>query len=207
MARKDHSASHDDENELMSDREHEERTGGGGGGGRVGPTGVSEEAESEEGVDSQAEDDHIQRKEANNRMEVRCNHEDHFRSVSSSKHNHHYHYRHQKSRSAPFVGPGSGGGQRYAATAAAGGGMMVLPSPSSYCHHHHEGRSNVGSGRQNNRAVVRPWDEELDADGELDAEGDYLNDDRLPPPPSPRSMNRRRPWSIGLADLDSTSGR
>jgi hypothetical protein len=179
----------------MSDREHGERAG-------VVVPGVSEEPESEEGVDSQAEDDHIRRKEAK-RMELRRNHEDHLRSVSSSKHSHHYHYHHQKSRSVPFVGP-SGGGQRYAA-AVGGGGMTVLPSPSSY-RHHHEGRSNGGSGNQNR--AVRPWDEELDAEGDLDAEGEYLNDDRLPPPP--RSINRstpRRPWPIGLADLDSPSGR
>ena len=176
----------------MSDREHEERAAGGGGG-----PGVSEEPESEEGVDSQAEDDHIRRKEAK-RMELRRNHEDHFRSVSSSKHNHQYHYHHQKSRSVPFVGPGSG---RYAAAL---GGMTISPSPSY--RHHHEGRSNVGSGSQNR--AIRPWDEELDAEGDLDVEGDYLNDDRLPPPRS--MMNRstaRRPWPIGLADLDSPSGR
>jgi hypothetical protein len=192
-ARKDHSTSHD-EDEPMSDREHEERTGGGG-------PGVSEEPESEEGVDSQAEDDHIRRKDTK-RTELRRNHDEHFRPISSSKHNHHYHYHHQKSRSMPFVGPGSGSGQRYVAVG--GGGMSIPLSPSSY-RHHHEGRSNGGSGSQNR--AVRPWDEELDADGELDAEGDYLNDDRLPPP---RSMNRsipRRPWPIGLADLDSPSGR
>lgn len=179
----------------MSDREHEERAGEG--------PGISEEPESEEGVDSQAEDDHIRRKETK-RVELRRNHEDHFRSVSSSKHSHHYHYHHQKSRSVPFVGSSSGGGQRYAAVGGGGGGsgMTVPPSPSSY-RHHHEARSSGGSGSQNR--AVRPWDEELDAEGELD-EGDYLNDDRLPP----RSMNRstpRRPWPIGLADLDSPSGR
>ena len=180
----------------MSDHEHEERVPCGG-------PGVSEEPESEEGVDSQAEDDLIRRKEAK-RMELRRNHEDHFRSVSSSKHSHHYHYHHQKSRSVPFVGPGSGSGQRYVAVGGSGGGGMTVPPSPSY-RHHHEGRSNGGSGSQNR--AVRPWDEELDAEGELDMDGDYLNDDRLPPP---RSMNRstpRRPWPIGLADLDSPSGR
>ena len=183
----------------MSDREHDERVGGA-------APGVSEEPESEEGVDSQAEDDLTRRKEATKRMELRRNHEDHFRSISSSKHNHHYHYHHQKSRSVPFVGPGSGGGQRYAAVSGGGGGMTVPHSPSSF-RHHHEGRSNVGSG--SHVRPIRPWDEELDAEGELDAEVDYLHDERLPPP-HPRSMNRnapRRPWPIGLADLDSPSGR
>ena len=173
----------------MSDREHEERAGGG-----QGP-GISEEPESEEGVDSQAEDDHIRWKDAK-RMELRRNHEDHFRSVSSSKHNHHHHH---KSRLVPFFGFGSVGAQRYAAVGNSGGGMTVQPSPSSY-RHHHEGRSNGGSGSQNR--VVRPWDQELDAEGDY-----YLNDDRFPPP---RPLNRSipiLPWPIGLADLDSPSGR
>ena len=166
---------HPDEDEPMSDPEHEGR----------GP-GVSEEPESEEGVDSQAEEDRIRRKDAK-RMDLGRTHEDHFRPVSSFKHDH-YHHHHQKSRSVPYVS----NGQRYA-------GGAPPPSPSGY-RHHHEGRSNGGS------RPVRPWDEELDAEGELDGvEGDYLDDERLRPPP--RSMNRRRPWPIGLADLDSPSGR
>ena len=186
-ARKHHPASHD-EDELMSDREREDRAEGG-------PV-VSEDPESEEGVDSQTEEDRIRRKEAK-RMELRRSHEDHFRSASSSKH--HYHYHHQKSRSVPFVSSGSGGPQRY------GGGMTVPASPSY--RHHHEGRGGSGGGANQHRAA-RAWDEELDAEGEVDAEGDYLDDER--PPPFARSMNRsapRRPWPIGLADLDSSSGR
>ena len=204
-ARKHHSASHD-EDELMSDHEHEDRVARG--------PGVSEEPESEEGVDdSQAEEDRIRRKEAK-RLELRRNHEDHFRSASSSKH-HYYHYHHQKSRSVPFIStntPSSGSGQRYPTA------VTAPPSPSAYRHHHHhhhnhqqqqhEGRSS-GGGASQNRTAVRPWDdEELDAEGDLDAEADYLDDERLRPPP--RSMNRstpRRPWPIGLADLDSPSGR
>ena len=57
-AKKDHSraTSHNlNEDKLMSDHEFEERVGGG-------PS-VSEEPESAEGVNSQAEDDHIQQKE------------------------------------------------------------------------------------------------------------------------------------------------
>ena len=57
-AKKDHSraTSHNlNEDKLMSDREFEERVGG--------RSSVSEEPELAEGVDSQAEDDHIQQKE------------------------------------------------------------------------------------------------------------------------------------------------
>jgi hypothetical protein len=98
----------------------------------------------------------------------------------------------------PFASTGSGGGQRYGSVA---GGMTTPPSPPAY-RHHHEGRSGGGGGSQNR--AIRPWDEELDAEGELDAEADYRDDERRPPH---RSINRRRPWPIGLADLDSPSGR
>jgi hypothetical protein len=149
--------------------------------------GVSEEPESEEGVDSQAEEDRIQRKEAK-RMDVGRTHEDHFRSVSSFKHHYHHHHHHQKLRSVPYVSSI----QKYA------GGAP--PSPSGY-RHHLEGRSSGGGGSR----PVRLWDEELDAEGELDGgEGDYLDDERLRPF---QSMNRGRPWPIGLADLHSPSGR
>ena len=185
-----HLTSHD-EDELMS---AEERSTGGG----AGPA-VSEEPESEEAVDSQAEEDRIRRKEVK-RMELRRNHEDHFRSPSSSK-QHHYHYHHHKSRSVPFVSTGgSTGAQRYAAA-----GIAISPSP-SYRHHHHQGRPPPPPATR----AVRPWDEELDAEGELDPEGDYLDDEQRPPLPPSRTMNRsapRRPWPIGLADLDSPSGR
>ena len=169
--RKHHPASHD-EDEPMSDREREERAEGG--------SVVSEDPEWEEGVDSQTEEDRIRRKEAK-RMEVRRSHEDHFRSGSSSKH--HYHYHHHKSRSVPFVSTAYGGGQRYTGVS---GGMTVPASPSY--RHHHEGRGGSGGGGNQNRAG-RPWDEELDGEGELDAEGDYWDDERPPPTASSRRSN------------------
>lgn len=57
--------------------------------------------------------------------------------------------------------------------------------------------------------IMRPWDEEADADGEADAEGDsYIEDENS----ASRSVMGRAPairrlWPVGLADLDSPSGR
>ena len=55
------------------------------------------------------------------------------------------------------------------------------------------------------RMTTRPWEDEMDGDGDADADGDsYMDEDR-------RIVNRggpvRRPWPVGLADLDSPPGR
>lgn len=84
-------------------------------------------------------------------------------------------------------------------------------------------RSNPNSHGAPRVLGQRPqWDEdpELDADGEADAEGEYLDEEHSSTPPPSRgstngvSMHRatsggaqRRAWPVGLADLDSPSGR
>jgi hypothetical protein len=85
-------------------------------------------------------------------------------------------------------------------------------------------RSNPNSHGAPRALGQRPqWDDdpELDADGEADAEGEYLDEEHSSTPPPSRgsttgnSMHRatsgggaqRRAWPVGLADLDSPSGR
>ncbi|KAF8159140.1 hypothetical protein B0H34DRAFT_391322 [Crassisporium funariophilum] len=191
------STSMGEEDELMSeDREGDEE------GGPPGPR-ASEDPESEEGVESHAEEDRIRRKEGK-RMEHRRSMDEHHytRPSSSSKHHHHHPhpqhhlhphpYHHQKSRSVPYAGASaSSAGRGYAA------GGIPAASSSSYRHSHRS-------------SAPRPWNEELDAEGDVDAEGEYMDDEPPPPHTHTRAIHRgvpRRPWPIGLADLDSPSGR
>ncbi|KIM39412.1 hypothetical protein M413DRAFT_190785 [Hebeloma cylindrosporum] len=81
-------------------------------------------------------------------------------------------------------------------------------------------RSNPNSHGAPRTVGPRPqWDDDADADGEADAEGEYLEEEHSSPPPSRGSTNgtsmhraggggaQRRAWPVGLADLDSPSGR
>lgn len=82
-------------------------------------------------------------------------------------------------------------------------------------------RSNPNSHGAPRALGQRPqWDDdpELDADGDADAEGEFLDEEHSStPPPSRGSTNgnlihrasgaQRRAWPVGLADLDSPSGR
>ncbi|KAF8878382.1 hypothetical protein CPB84DRAFT_1817510 [Gymnopilus junonius] len=142
------------------------------------------DAESEEGVDREVVED-IRRKEPIRRP---SQNEGHFRHASSSsRHPYHpsYHHpqqqhHHTKIRSVPYnTGPTNG---RYG-----GGGSMS------------HAVSSCGCG------------------GEPDPDGDYFDQHRQSPPtpasvsarviPIARGGVPRRPWPVGLADLDSPSGR
>ncbi|KAF8991893.1 hypothetical protein BDQ17DRAFT_1413578 [Cyathus striatus] len=51
------------------------------------------------------------------------------------------------------------------------------------------------------------WEDDADAEGDVDAEGESYVEDENPPPRPPARGPVRRPWPVGLADLDSPSGR
>ncbi|TFK37321.1 hypothetical protein BDQ12DRAFT_156071 [Crucibulum laeve] len=61
-------------------------------------------------------------------------------------------------------------------------------------------------GPSHSSRSARTWEGDMDADGDMDAEGEYVDDDPTPSRSSVRAPVRR-PWPIGLADLDSPSGR
>lgn len=225
----------DDDDVHMSDREVD-RGGSGAHQDRVLDRNPSEDLESEEGVDSGIDEDRMRRKEKS-RMDQRhfnaptssssaamgrhyygshnphhpTNHGPHSHQQSSSHHTHHY-----KSRSVPY-GVSS---QRYA-----GGSMSQAISSSAY-RHDSRGRpsSHHTPSHTHSRPAARPpYDEDMDADcdDDDDAEGEYLDGDGRPlahplpptPPvgtmrgPGPARAVPRRPWPVGLADLDSSSGR
>lgn len=70
--------------------------------------------------------------------------------------------------------------------------------PHGYGHVHGHGHGQAAGYRG------RGWAQEDDAEGDADAEGDSFVEDEHPPRTMPRG---RRPWPIGLADLDSPAGR
>ncbi|RDB27741.1 hypothetical protein Hypma_003170 [Hypsizygus marmoreus] len=183
--------------------------------------GVSDDPESEEGVDSHAEEDRIRRREAK-RMDrqhrPRSEHHHHSYDLQYPPHHQHHHQQQQHR----FVHP--------------------PPKHSQPHHHHHKSRSGGtttmfpltavrSDGRSSNNPgpsttsayragpphsarVIRAWNMEVEEDGEADAEGDsYVEDEQQPPSATttrPLSVTRapaRRPWPAGLADLDSSSGR
>ncbi|KAF9549081.1 hypothetical protein CPC08DRAFT_738417 [Agrocybe pediades] len=186
----------------------------------------SDDLESEDGMDAaMAEEEFQRRKEAKrNEQQRRANHNEGSRpSTSSSSRSHHnlyhpyYHSQrqshvqsHHKSRSVPYPS-----GSRYPAMNGAGAGPMAEA---------HRGggerrgtQSHSQSQRPSQRQQQQHWDEhDLDAEGEPDAEGEYVDEEHIPPPPpisraatgsSRSAMPTRRPWPVGLADLDSASGR
>ena len=147
----------------------------------------------------------------------------------SPTHHHHvqhaaHHTQQHRPRPSPYGPPNpsavtasSHHGHRYSMSS----GSMSQAISSSYrgggdprSNHNSHGTSRVIGQRP-------PWDDdpELDADGEADAEGEYLDEEHSSTPPPSRgsangnSMHRtgagaqRRAWPIGLADLDSPSGR
>jgi len=143
----------------------------------------------------------------------------HHHSPSQPHHGHHtpHHTQQHRPRPSPYGQPSSSAassshrGHRYSTSV----GSMSQAISSSYR------SSGDHRSKPYPQGVHRPpgqrlqWDNdlELDADGEADAEGDYLDEEHGSTPP-PRSATgtstrrvKRRPWPVGLADLDSPSGR
>ncbi|KAK2467184.1 hypothetical protein APHAL10511_000733 [Amanita phalloides] len=143
----------DEEDELMSENDM----------GTDGP-------ESEEGIDSHAEEDRFRRKDA---RRVERHHKELQRGNGKARMRSAHHYNNQTRHSL---------------------GISAF-------------RHDTRGGSYSQRMTTRPWDDDMDGDGEADGDGDsYMEEDRA----MSRSANRghvRRPWPVGLADLDSPAGR
>lgn len=77
------------------------------------------------------------------------------------------------------------------------------PHPHLHSHSHGHPHPNV---LQSSPRVARPWKVE-EIDGDADAEGDPYVEEEQHPHQSVSRAPVRRPWPTGLADLDSPSGR
>lgn len=205
----------------------------------------SEDVESEEGVESNAESDQGCRKEIKSRPPPSQSSSRHpYGPPSYSAHGHHsvfytqqaqpFHH-HHKSRSAPTLY-----GLPQTHHKFPGGSMShaIISSPSyrhdrshqhyGRAHPNHSGGGSHGSRPGNGRCF--PLDEAMDADdadgdADMDADGDLEGDSPYEEekcevgPNTPSASNgpartlmlarvpSRRPWPVGLADLDSSIGR
>ncbi|KAF8624935.1 hypothetical protein AX17_006961 [Amanita inopinata Kibby_2008] len=149
----------EEEDELMSDND-------------VG----SDDPESEEAIDSHAEEDRFRKRDG---RRVERHRPEYPQRVAKAKMRSIYPYYGQSRHS---LSAGSTSSYRYESTR---------------------------GGPSYNHRMTRPWDDDMDAEGDVDAEGEsYMEEDRGHM--LSRTIHRgpvRRPWPIGLADLDSPVGR
>lgn len=189
----------------------------------------SEDIESEEGVESNAESERGRRKDTKSRADQRQIHTSPRHMYGPPPYPGHgvfyQPYRHQKSRSTPTVYGLPQTHHKYP-----GGSMSQAISSPTYRHdraHHynrphssHNGGNSHISRTSNGRRLSVDEDMDADADGDadMDADGDHEADSPYEDKPttngtsSSRTVNfarvpTRRPWPIGLADLDSPAGR